>query len=362
MHSVDPPSPDYVPSLEEPEQAPLSSNYVSGPEYPEYLAPSDKEVPVEDQPYATADSPITLSSGYIAAMHIRAQTPIPFLSEAVVDRLLVIPTPPPSPLTLLSSPLPRIPSPLFSVPSPPTTSPPFTEAPLGYKASGCYQGYVTASKKVVHPKYEIGESSSALTAKSTRGFRIDYGFVSTLDAEIRRDPDREIDSVTTVRQDTNEIYKRLNDAQDDRSLMSGQLNLLRKDRHSHARTARLIESEARASREACVQSMDASDTSRSEKMPPRKAPRTRHTPATATTPMTDAAMRALISRGIADALAEHEIQRNNNFNGDRSQGSRSGITRLMRPTHECTYTDFLKLNVQSRTKLRFLLAPFMVLP
>ncbi|GKC34235.1 hypothetical protein Tco_1046619, partial [Tanacetum coccineum] len=51
-------------------------------------------------------------------------------------------------------------------------------------------------------------------------------------------------------QDTDEIYGRLDDAQDDRSLMSGQLNLLHRDRRSHARTARLIESEARASHEA----------------------------------------------------------------------------------------------------------------
>ncbi|GJR62719.1 hypothetical protein Tco_1504881 [Tanacetum coccineum] len=48
-----------------PEQAPLSPYYVSGPEYPEYLAPSDEEVPVEDQPYAITDSPIALSPGYI---------------------------------------------------------------------------------------------------------------------------------------------------------------------------------------------------------------------------------------------------------------------------------------------------------
>ncbi|GKA23538.1 hypothetical protein Tco_0709571, partial [Tanacetum coccineum] len=66
MHPVDPPSPDYVPGLEEPKQALLLSDYVPGPEYPKYLAPSDKEVPVEDQPYAAADSPIALSLGYIA--------------------------------------------------------------------------------------------------------------------------------------------------------------------------------------------------------------------------------------------------------------------------------------------------------
>ncbi|GJX00387.1 hypothetical protein Tco_0184300 [Tanacetum coccineum] len=59
-------SPNYVPGPKEPEQAPLSPDYVSGPEYPENLAPSDEEVPVEDQPYVVADSPIALSLGYVA--------------------------------------------------------------------------------------------------------------------------------------------------------------------------------------------------------------------------------------------------------------------------------------------------------
>ncbi|GKB93855.1 hypothetical protein Tco_0979992 [Tanacetum coccineum] len=42
------------------------ADYVSRPEYPEYLAPSDEEVPIEDQPYAVADSPIALSLRYVA--------------------------------------------------------------------------------------------------------------------------------------------------------------------------------------------------------------------------------------------------------------------------------------------------------
>ncbi|GKG50926.1 hypothetical protein Tco_0539050, partial [Tanacetum coccineum] len=33
---------------------------------PEYLAPSDEEVPMEDQSYAVVDSPIALSPGYVA--------------------------------------------------------------------------------------------------------------------------------------------------------------------------------------------------------------------------------------------------------------------------------------------------------
>ncbi|GKB66520.1 hypothetical protein Tco_0927932 [Tanacetum coccineum] len=75
---------------------------------------------------------------------------------------------------------------------------------------------------------------------------------------------RMTDFVTTVRQDTNEIYGRLDDAQDDRLLMNGQLNLLCRDRRSHARTARLMQGEARATCEAWSQSINANDTTHSE--------------------------------------------------------------------------------------------------
>ncbi|GKC06166.1 hypothetical protein Tco_0997776, partial [Tanacetum coccineum] len=44
-----PPSPDYVPGLEHP-PSPINVPYVPEPEYPEYLAPSDAEAPLEDQP------------------------------------------------------------------------------------------------------------------------------------------------------------------------------------------------------------------------------------------------------------------------------------------------------------------------
>ncbi|GJT73936.1 putative reverse transcriptase domain-containing protein [Tanacetum coccineum] len=83
-------------------------------------------------------------------------------------------------------------------------------------------------------------------------------------------------------------------------------------------------------------------------MPPKRGTWTRTTPATATAtatttnPMTDVAIRALIAQGVADALAGRPIQRNTNPNDDGSQGSGSGITRPVCPTHECTYNDFLK--------------------
>ncbi|GJT25130.1 hypothetical protein Tco_0895067 [Tanacetum coccineum] len=179
----------------------------------------------------------------------------------------------------------------------PTTSPPLLLPSTDYRPDATEVTLPPQKRLCIapDPRYKVGECSFDPTARPTGGFRADYGFVGTLDAEIRRDPDREIgyriidiwddpneiteeipaidvaelgkrvtNFVTTVRQDTNEIYGRLDDAHDDRSLMSGPLNLLRRDRRSHARTTRLMEAEARASRKAWVQSMDARDMARSE--------------------------------------------------------------------------------------------------
>nr|GFC90764.1 hypothetical protein [Tanacetum cinerariifolium] len=39
------------------------------------------------------------------------------------------------------------------------------------------------------PRYKVGESSSAAVARPAGGLRADYGFVSTMDREIMRDPE-----------------------------------------------------------------------------------------------------------------------------------------------------------------------------
>ncbi|GJX55385.1 hypothetical protein Tco_0285282 [Tanacetum coccineum] len=55
--------------------------------------------------------------------------------------------------------------------------------------------------------------------------------------------------------------------------------------------------------------------------------------------MTNAAIKALIAQGVADALAEYEAHRSSG-NGDDSHDSGSG--RKTEPaTRECTYSDFL---------------------
>ncbi|GJW03654.1 hypothetical protein Tco_1562510 [Tanacetum coccineum] len=64
IQPVAPPSPDYVPSPEHP-PSPVYLPYVPEPEYPEYLASSDDEAPIKDQPLPDDASPIALSPGYV---------------------------------------------------------------------------------------------------------------------------------------------------------------------------------------------------------------------------------------------------------------------------------------------------------
>ncbi|GJY57243.1 putative reverse transcriptase domain-containing protein [Tanacetum coccineum] len=140
-----------------------------------------------------------------------------------------------------------------------------------------------------------------------------------LDDEIRRDPERYVgygitdtwedmvedvqgtpvvtdvaelsqrmtDFVTNVRQDTNEIYGRLDDAQDDRT--------------------------------------------------------TRSTPAATTattTTVTNAQLKAMIHQGVIAALAARDADRS--MNGDNSHNSGTGVRRTERVARECTYPDFMK--------------------
>ncbi|GJW81233.1 hypothetical protein Tco_0145208, partial [Tanacetum coccineum] len=61
-----PPSPDYVPSPEEPEQAPPSPDYVPGPKH------ADDEIVAEDQPYAEDASPTAQSPDYVPESDVEA--------------------------------------------------------------------------------------------------------------------------------------------------------------------------------------------------------------------------------------------------------------------------------------------------
>ncbi|GKE71316.1 hypothetical protein Tco_1529388 [Tanacetum coccineum] len=302
-----------------------------------YQAPSAEETEPFETDESAATPPPHPAYRVTTRISIPALVPTPVWSDAEVARLLAISTPPSSPLSSWSSPLPQIPSPpLPQIPSPPllvsspipmlSTSPPASPiCPLGYRAAMIRLRAKAASTSyslplpppiilshtipdapssgtpplhllstdcredrpevtlpprkrlgiALGPGYEIEESSSAAAAaRLARGLKADYGFVATMDREIRHDLERDVgygisdswDEIAEAMRDTDEVYTRLDDEQSGRQLLAGRLNMLFRDRRAHARTARLMETEARMSREAWGRSIDASDLDRVEVM------------------------------------------------------------------------------------------------
>nr|GFA97985.1 hypothetical protein [Tanacetum cinerariifolium] len=74
-------SSDYVPGPEHPP----SPDYVPGLEYPKYLVPSNDEVPIKDQPLPVDASPTALSPGYIADFDLSKEDPKEDPEEDLAD-------------------------------------------------------------------------------------------------------------------------------------------------------------------------------------------------------------------------------------------------------------------------------------
>ncbi|GJR09426.1 hypothetical protein Tco_0792078 [Tanacetum coccineum] len=264
LQPVAPLSPDYVPGPENPQTPPVPQDederepmfvqahdpdYVPEPIYPEYIPLEDEhEFPAEEQPLPPIDSPTAESPGYVTEsdpeegpeeyeddktedapatlsnvvpvrpvfppegtepvipppstditigvrITIRPQTSISLPPEAEVERLLTITTLSPSPPISLSPPsagerLPRCTAPpAHSPPLPPSL---YIPPPVDRRDD--IPESEQPPRKRLHlstlgSRYEIGESS---TARPTRGRGIDYGFVSTVDAEERRQGIRDV--------------------------------------------------------------------------------------------------------------------------------------------------------------------------
>ncbi|GKA70933.1 hypothetical protein Tco_0777072 [Tanacetum coccineum] len=240
MQPVDPPSPDYVPGPKHPPSpdyvpgpehppSPVDVPYISKPEYLEYLAPSNTEEPLEDQPLPADASPTSLSPGYVAdsdpARRRRStwlrptlllylllpQTKVPFaqtrlpkarktvrleppISASIEARIAEHAAAPTPPLHVASPPLP--------LPSPLTTSPTDAGAPLGYREVRIWMrtaspplllpstSHMTdilkaempprkrACLTALAPELEIGENSADGAARQPW---------TTLEADLRRD-------------------------------------------------------------------------------------------------------------------------------------------------------------------------------
>ncbi|GKE36649.1 hypothetical protein Tco_1460054 [Tanacetum coccineum] len=290
-------SPRYVADsdLEEDEEDPEED-----PDDDDDVQEDEDEDEEEEDHLSLADSVLPPVHRVTARMYIRDQPPIPFWSKAEIDRLLAIPSPLPSPLSPLSSPLPQIPSPLLPVSPPlPISPPPLPTSPtypLGYRddmirlrsESPSTSHLLQLPSPVILPHARASVAMIRVAASST------YILASRSETPPSRTPplylyhyllhhhlcfftllsveqgtpaatdmaglsQRMTNFVMTVRQDTDEIYGRLDDAQDDRLLMSGQLNMLHRDRRAHARTARLMETEARLSCETVIGELQAAD-------------------------------------------------------------------------------------------------------
>nr|GEX22381.1 hypothetical protein [Tanacetum cinerariifolium] len=226
-------------------------DYVPEPMYPEYIPLEDEHVlSAEEQPLPLVVSPTVESPEYVAESDPEEDPeeykddeiedgPVDYPmdggddgdddDEAEVERLLAMPTPPPSPLASLSPPSvgerlarctassaclspPHVPSPLIpSIGCPtqiqtlrlgstqvlidavtaallsPPLPPPLYIPPLVDRRDDILETEMPPRKRLclstLGSKYKIGES---FTARPTGGREIDSGFVSTLDAEARR--------------------------------------------------------------------------------------------------------------------------------------------------------------------------------
>ncbi|GJU59673.1 hypothetical protein Tco_1237439, partial [Tanacetum coccineum] len=205
----------------------------------------DDEEEEEEHP-APADSvpppPIHYTTARIS---IVAQALVPFLpKEETRASIAMMRTAASSTYTLAP---PSGTPPLLPIPLP-TLPPPFLLPSTDHRADRLEVSLPPRKRLCITlgPRYKVGESLSVPTTRPTGGFRADYGFVATLDDEIRRDPERDVGYGITDTWD---------------EMLVGMPG---RDRRSHAYTALLMERETRLSREAWGRSMDASDTARSE--------------------------------------------------------------------------------------------------
>ncbi|GKC04789.1 hypothetical protein Tco_0996399, partial [Tanacetum coccineum] len=243
------PAMDQVPSAEEIESFETDESAATPPPHPAYrviarifipaLVPtrvwSDAEIP---SPSLPVSPPLPISLPLPVSPPLPVSSPVPVLS----------PSPPSSPIRLLGYRAAMIrlrveaTSTSHSLPLPP----PFILSPTRPD---------TSSSRIPPPLPILVPTSSPplLLPSATRpakGLRVDYGFVATMDREIRRDPDRDVgygitdswDEIvetlqgapvsfdtelsrhmtafeTRVRQDTDEIYTRLDDEQSQRQLL-----------------------------------------------------------------------------------------------------------------------------------------------
>ncbi|GJU68222.1 hypothetical protein Tco_1254481 [Tanacetum coccineum] len=238
-----PPSPDYVPGPEEPEQAPPSPvfiSYVPEPAYPKFMPLEDEVLPAEEQPLHAALSPTANSPGYVPesdpeedpeedddedpkedpadypanggddgddedeSSNDNEDDDVDIKEEeehlAHVDSTVVaLPAVDHASSAEETDP--------FETDESTATPPPhpayqvtarisiLDEPPITFWSDtevARLHAIPTSPPSPLSSWYKVGESSSAAAARPTGGFRADYGFVATIYREIRRDLERDV--------------------------------------------------------------------------------------------------------------------------------------------------------------------------
>ncbi|GJS85126.1 hypothetical protein Tco_0751667 [Tanacetum coccineum] len=330
--------------------SPVEVPYIPEPEYPKYLVPSNDEAPIEDQPLPVDASPVALSPSYVADSDLEEdpkedpeedseedhsdypadggddddefsdnddmddEDEEPFKDEEEEEHLA-------RPTLLLHLLLTlflqlriqrhlrlmrlhlhmchnlddtRLGSSLFI--------PPVDHREDTFEAE--LPPYKRLCLTALTSRYKVGESSMA-APRPTGGHGADYGFIGTIDAEVRRQRAEEVGyGIRDVwEQDIQDIYAVIEDTQ-------GRDNCQQHwDRFRHFRLeTRLMQLIARAM----------------NNMPPKRTSAAARAAAAtaAVAPMTAAAIVQLIDARVSAALANHETLRNStNGHGDGSHNS-----------------------------------------
>ncbi|GJX12853.1 hypothetical protein Tco_0204611 [Tanacetum coccineum] len=277
-----PPSPDYIPGPEEP-QSPPPPDFVLEPVYPKFMPPEDEILPAEEQPLPAADSPTADSPGYIPESDPKEdpkedddedpeENPADYPadggddgddedepSDDDEDEEVDIEAddeeeeehPAPADSTAVALPA------IDQAPSAEETEP--------------FETDESAATPPPHPAYRVTARisipapvptpvwSDAEVARLLAISTPPSSPLSPWSSPLPQIPSPPLPPILSPLPDTDEVYTRLDDEQSERQLMASRLNMLYRDRRAHARTARLMETEARMSREAWGRSMDETD-------------------------------------------------------------------------------------------------------
>nr|GEV43039.1 putative reverse transcriptase domain-containing protein [Tanacetum cinerariifolium] len=338
-------------------------------------APSAEETEL----FETDESTATLTPHPIyhvtARMSIRPYTPISLPSDTKISRLMAIPTPPPSPLSLLSSPLPQIPSPPLPLLSPPTTDPTYEEVPLGYRVARlrwrAERGEIPEVDLPLWKRlwtahngtYELGESFAVAVVRLGEPVKDAlYRFMDTVKRGEGSTP-----ATIEVGCETSMIYAMIEEKHDDQALQRARVNSKPQifnysqdttggDQGVTGRrplATNTVHTDHDSIFEQTFDMDQGQETSLCngynysmiwinkllELMLSKRSRKNTKCVNAADEELT-AAKHKLMMLGVAKALAARDADRNTN--GDDSHVSETCARRTKRVTHECTYPDFMK--------------------